>query len=101
MSLIPMTESEKLLAAQPRNKPHIWRQRVLPELLIFLVTFLTISIANQAMGLQADKRNFPPPGQLYDMGGYRLHLYCTGPQATGNPTVILETFAGGTSADWA
>src|SRR4051812_6874655 len=29
----------------------------------------------------------PPPGQLVDVGGYRLHLYCIG---TGQPTVILD-----------
>lgn len=29
----------------------------------------------------------PPPGQLIDVGGYRLHLHCVG---TGEPTVILE-----------
>jgi pimeloyl-ACP methyl ester carboxylesterase len=34
------------------------------------------------------------------VGGYRLHLYCTGPQDTGNPTVILTTLSGGISANW-
>jgi len=29
----------------------------------------------------------PPPGQLVDVGGHRLHLNCTG---SGSPTVILE-----------
>lgn len=31
------------------------------------------------------------------MGGYRLHLYCTG---KGSPTVILESGYGGSSLDW-
>jgi pimeloyl-ACP methyl ester carboxylesterase len=29
----------------------------------------------------------PPPGQLVDVNGYKMHLYCTG---EGSPTVILE-----------
>jgi pimeloyl-ACP methyl ester carboxylesterase len=29
----------------------------------------------------------PPPGELVDVGGYRLHIYCVG---EGSPTVILE-----------
>jgi pimeloyl-ACP methyl ester carboxylesterase len=37
----------------------------------------------------------PPLGKLVDVGGYRLHLYCTG---EGNPTVVI---VGGFSFDWA
>jgi pimeloyl-ACP methyl ester carboxylesterase len=39
----------------------------------------------------------PPPGQLVDIGGYRLHLWCAG---DGAPAVILDTGLGGSSADW-
>ncbi len=38
-----------------------------------------------------------PPGKLYDVGNYRLHLYCTG---TGSPAVILDAGIGGFSLDW-
>jgi pimeloyl-ACP methyl ester carboxylesterase len=39
---------------------------------------------------------YPPPGTLVDVGGYRVHLYCTG---EGSPTVVMA----GTefSFDWA
>lgn len=36
----------------------------------------------------------PPPGELIDAGGYKLHLNCTG---TGSPTIIL---IGGFSFEW-
>ena len=39
-----------------------------------------------------------PPGNLIDVGGYRLHLYCTG---TGTPTVVLLHGFGDFSFDWA
>ena len=39
----------------------------------------------------------PPPGHLVDIGGHRLHLWCTG---DGAPAVILDTGLGGSSADW-
>jgi pimeloyl-ACP methyl ester carboxylesterase len=39
-----------------------------------------------------------PPGRLVDIGGYRLHLNCTG---RGTPTVLLESGAGDFSFDWA
>ena len=43
-----------------------------------------------------DARAYPPPGQLVDIGGHRLHLHCTG---SGSPTVILEPGGGGSSSD--
>jgi pimeloyl-ACP methyl ester carboxylesterase len=45
-----------------------------------------------------DARAYPPPGQLVDVGGHRLHLNCTG---SGDPTVILEPGQGGVSSDLA
>ncbi len=41
---------------------------------------------------------YPPPGKLVDVGGHRLHVYCTG---AGSPTVILESGASSFSIDWA
>jgi pimeloyl-ACP methyl ester carboxylesterase len=40
-----------------------------------------------------------PLGKLYDIGGYKLHLYRTG-DANGGPSVILEAGAGAFSIDW-
>ena len=40
----------------------------------------------------------PMPGKLVDVGGYRLHLNCTG---TGSPTVVLLNGLGETSPLWA
>ena len=45
-----------------------------------------------------DARAYPPPGQLVDVGGHRLHLHCTG---SGSPTVILEPGGGASSSDMA
>ena len=42
----------------------------------------------------------PPPGRLIDLGGWQLHLHCTGAARTGQPTVVLEAGAGGFSVDW-
>jgi len=44
-----------------------------------------------------DQHDYPAPGTLYDVGGHRLHLNCSG---TGSPTVVLESGLGGTSATW-
>src|SRR5260370_233845 len=43
---------------------------------------------------------FPPPGGLVDVGGWRLHLNCTGESRTSQPTVILEAGLGDFSVEW-
>ena len=36
---------------------------------------------------QWENHRYPPRGKLVDIGGWRLHIDCTG---TGSPTVIME-----------
>lgn len=45
----------------------------------------------------ADAKAYPPPGQLVDVGGHRLHINCTG---TGSPTVVIEAGLGDWSTSW-
>src|SRR2546421_7551343 len=42
----------------------------------------------------------PPPGQLIDLGGWRIHLNCQGKASPSQPTAILEAGAGDFSVDW-
>jgi pimeloyl-ACP methyl ester carboxylesterase len=42
----------------------------------------------------------PAPGQLVDVGGWRLHLNCTGEATSSQPTVILEGGTGDFSVEW-
>lgn len=39
----------------------------------------------------------PPPGRLVDVGGFRLHLNCTG---DGGPAVVLDAALGASSISW-
>jgi len=45
----------------------------------------------------ADAKAYPPPGQMVDVGGYRLHINCTG---SGSPAVVVESGWGDMSATW-
>ena len=58
---------------------------------------LACGIAYQALGARADAERYPPPGELVDVGGHRLHLNCAG---RGRPIVILEAGLPGSSLDW-
>jgi pimeloyl-ACP methyl ester carboxylesterase len=80
-----------------------WLKRGLWGLLAVVIILPLSGALYQAIASAIDRRTYPPPGQLVDVGGYRLHLYCTGQNTDGRPTVIFETGLGGfaTSADWA
>ena len=43
---------------------------------------------------------YPPPGRLMDVGGWRLHLKCTGEARSGQPLVVLEAGVGDFSVEW-
>jgi pimeloyl-ACP methyl ester carboxylesterase len=45
----------------------------------------------------ADAKAYPPPGELVDVGGYRLHINCTG---SGIPTVVIDAGQGDWSTSW-
>ena len=55
------------------------------------------SAAYQAAGEARDRRRFPPPGRLVDVGGYRLHLLCAG---QGSPAVVVIPALGGAALGW-
>lgn len=63
---------------------------IIPSLRSFAF-LLAISVSAVA------QQSIPPPGKLVDIGGYRLHLNCTG---KGDPTVVLIPGGGDFSFDW-
>ena len=95
--------SRRATSQRARGRMRIWLKRVLWGLLAMIIIFPVSGALYQGIATEMDKRNYPPLGQLVDVGGYRLHLYCIGENTDGRPTVILETGLGGlaTSADWA
>lgn len=72
-------------------------RRLLLALLLLLGLSLLLAAAYEAAVAAMDQRSNPPPGQLVDVGGHRLHLYCMG---SGSPAVILENGAGEASSMW-
>ncbi len=60
-------------------------------------TVLLLLISMLAVGQQKNRRlTYSPPGKLVDVGGYRLHLNCTG---KGGPAVVLIAGGGDFSFD--
>jgi pimeloyl-ACP methyl ester carboxylesterase len=74
-----------------------WTIRILVGLCGLIVVTALTGAMYQWLATRKDLAATPPPGQLVDIGGYRLHLWCTG---NGAPAVILDTGLGGSSAGW-
>lgn len=90
----PETINQPLPKPWSHNRLLLWGGRVL---LLCLVLALT-GASYQALASARDARTFPPPGQLVDVGGYKLHLHCMG---AGAPTVILESGQANSLSVWA
>jgi pimeloyl-ACP methyl ester carboxylesterase len=67
-------------------------------LIVGLLVLATTGAIYQTLSTKSDQQNYSAPGQLVDVGGYKLHIYCIG---EGSPTVILDAAADMMSSDWA
>jgi len=65
---------------------------------IAILFLLLIGATYQGVATAFERRRFPHPGRLLDVGGHQLHLYCTG---SGTPAVVLEAPEATMSAAWA
>lgn len=78
----------------------VWVKRILQTLLVILLGLPILGVTYQTISTQMDKNKYPAPGKLFDIGGYRLHLFCLGDPVDHRPTVILEQGLGGSSPAW-
>ena len=65
-----------------------------------LVVILLAGATYQGVATALERRKYPHPGSLVDVGGHQLHIHCTGEHVSGAPTVVLEAPEGGMSAEW-
>lgn len=72
-------------------------KRILMWSSVFVFMLAMAGMIYQTASTEADRRNLPAPGNLIDVGGFKMHISCKG---EGSPTVILETLSGGTSSYW-
>src|SRR4051794_16226399 len=71
--------------------------RTLATLFGLIVVLGLVGAIYESMAEAADVRAYPPPGQMVDVGGYRLHINCVG---TGSPSVVIDAGWGDWSASW-
>lgn len=88
------------VSAQPENRARN-KRRILKSGLLGASLTLGFLVVVGGIYQHVEERNdlvrHPPPGELVDIGGFRLHIHCDG---EGAPTVIVETGYGDYSISW-
>jgi len=79
-----------------RTLTRLFRYVLFCELAIVLVLAFT-GLRYERKAGRRDREFYPPPGRRIDVGGYRLHIQCSG---AGGPTVVLEYGLEGSNLDW-
>jgi hypothetical protein len=69
----------------------VWLRRTVQGVVALLLTTMAMGNLYQMVSLIRERRAHPMPGQLVDVDGYKLHIYCIG---DGSPTVILDSGLG-------
>ncbi|HET9590651.1 MAG TPA: alpha/beta hydrolase [Anaerolineales bacterium] len=62
-----------------------------------IIGLMVLGVIYESGAKAADAKAYPPPGELVDVGGYRLHINCTG---SGSPTVVIDAGQGDWSTSW-
>lgn len=62
-----------------------------------LILLLLAGYTYQTVSLKNASDSIKPPGKLFTVNDYKIHLHCTG---SGSPTVILEASEGGLASSW-
>ena len=75
----------------------IWLRNIGLALICLIFLLALIGASYQSFETHRDVRRFPQDGRLVDVGGYRLHITCTG---SGSPTVVFESGFGGPGMEW-
>ena len=75
-------------------------RQILKTTAVILIVILLAGATYQGVATAVERRKYPHPGMLVDVGGHQLHIYCTGESRVAAPTVILEAPEGGMSAEW-
>jgi pimeloyl-ACP methyl ester carboxylesterase len=74
-----------------------WLSRILIGLACVAILLAAAGALYQSLASALDRRAHPMPGQLVDVGGYSMHIDCTG---QGTPTVILDSGLGDSFFSW-
>jgi pimeloyl-ACP methyl ester carboxylesterase len=95
----PQTDQQPTTPHNGRSRLWRWTKRLFIGLAGLVVFLLVAGVVYQFVATKVDEYRYPAPGEMVDVGGYSLHVYCTG-EGGGAPTVVMDSGAGGSVLDW-
>src|SRR5258708_4122986 len=90
-------DSPMLPLAPPSAPSHRGLRRIVRGLLLLVLALAATGVIYENISEARDRRFNPMAGRLFDVGGYKMHINCTG---DGSPTVILESGLGDGYVSW-
>ena len=72
-------------------------RRIVRALLVIVFLLAAAGFLYENISEARDRRFHPMPGKRFDLGGYKMHLDCTG---AGSPAVILDSGLGDSYLSW-
>lgn len=67
---------------------------------IVLLALIVLGFIYEQVSEYIDAKTLKAPGQIIQVGDHKMHIYCTGDNKNGNPTVILEAGGGDNYTTW-
>jgi pimeloyl-ACP methyl ester carboxylesterase len=83
--------------APPSAPAHSRLRRSVFSLLVIVLFLAVAGMIYENISEARDQRFNPMPGRRFDVGGFKMHIDCTG---EGSPTVILDSGLGDTYLSW-
>lgn len=90
------TTSQPESAARKRGCLFYFKRGLLITI-ILLIVLPVLGFTYETIMAAGDAERYPPPGQVFSVDGYNMHVRCVG---EGDPTVLMESGAGGFSLMW-
>jgi pimeloyl-ACP methyl ester carboxylesterase len=79
------------MVVQSRRSLHSWSRRAVIYPVLAVLLLAAVGGGYETIHEAQDEATYAMPGQLFDVGGHKLHISCTG---WGSPTVVLEAGLG-------
>jgi len=81
----------------PPAPARLWLRIIVRSLLTLVILLAIAGFLYQNISEARDRRFNAMPGQLIDVGGYKMHIHCSG---QGTPAVILDSGMGDSYISW-
>jgi pimeloyl-ACP methyl ester carboxylesterase len=87
----------KMSSSNSSAQTHRWFRYIAAGIFILFILLAITGAVYQSISSARDRQAHPMPGQLIDVGGYKMHIDCAG---QGTPAVILDSGLGDSYISW-